>query len=110
MTDFQHLELTLKAIDHYALLNKTQKAVLKILIKVNIDGYSDITIKELCQKVGVTNTPITNALLKLEKENIIEEIGRRGVVFTGCRVKPSKINEIINRYTVKNQHILEKKS
>lgn len=103
MTDFQNFKLIFQAIDNYALLNKTQKEVLKVLIRVNIDGYSDITIKELCNKVNVTNTPISNAITKLEKENIIEEIGRRGNVFTGCRVKQSKITEIVNRHTIKNQ-------
>ena len=102
MTYFQNLDDIFKAIDNYALLNKTQKSVLKVLIKVNIDGYSDITIKELCNKVGVTNTPISNAITKLEKENIIDDIGRRGIVFTGCRVKQSKIAEILNRYKIKN--------
>lgn len=102
MTDFQDLELIFKAIDNYALLNKTQRELLKVLIKVNIDGYSDISIKELCQKVNVTNTPISNAINKLEKEGIIEDIGRRGIVFTGCRVKQSKITEILNRYKIKN--------
>lgn len=101
MTDFQNLELIFKAIDKFASLNKTQKEVLKVLIKVNIDGYSDITIKELCNKVNVTNTPISNAINRLEKEGIIEDIGRRGVVFTGCRVKQSKISEILNRYKIK---------
>ncbi len=102
MTDFQNLELIDKAIDNYALFNKTQKNVLKALIRVNIDGYSVISIKELCQKVKVTNTPITNAISKLEQDGVIEDIRRRGIIFTGCRVKQSKITEIINRYNLKN--------
>lgn len=101
MTDFQNLELINKAIDNYALFNKTQKNVLKALIRVNIDGYSIISIKELCQMVNVTNTPIKNAISKLEQHGMIEDIGRRGVVFTGCRVKQSKISEIVNRYNLK---------
>jgi DNA-binding GntR family transcriptional regulator len=101
MTDFQNLELINKAIDNYALFNKTQKNVLKALIQVNIDGYSIISIKELCQMVKVTNTPVKNAILKLEQCGIIEDIQRRGIVFTGCKVKQSKISEIINRYNLK---------
>ena len=102
MTDFQNLELIDKAIDNYALFNKTQKNVLKALIRVNMDGYSVISIKELSQKVKVTNTPITNAISKLEQDGVIEDIRRRGIIFTGCRVKQSKITEIINRYNLKN--------
>ena len=101
MADFLNSELIDKAIDSYALFNKTQKNVLKALIRVNIDGYSIISIKELCQMVNVTNTPIKNALAKLEQHGIIEDIGRRGIVFTGCRVKQSKISEIVNRYNLK---------
>ena len=45
MTYFQRLELLEQAIDNYALLNKTQKAVLKALIKINIDDYSIISVQ-----------------------------------------------------------------
>jgi DNA-binding GntR family transcriptional regulator len=51
--------------------------------------------------VNVTNTPIKNAISKLEQHGMIEDIGRRGIVFTGCRVKQSKISEIVNRYNLK---------
>lgn len=102
MTDFQNLELIDKAIDNYALFNKTQKNVLKALIRVNIGGYSTISIKELCKRTGVTNAPISKALSCLEQYGVIEDIGRRGIIFTGCRVKQSKISEIINRYKIKD--------
>ena len=103
MTDFKNLDLTYKAIDSFASFNKTQKLVLKSLIKLNIDGVSVVSIKDLCSLSGVTNTPVSNALLKLEEEGVISDISRRGVVFTGCRVKESKISEIIERYKIKHQ-------
>jgi DNA-binding transcriptional regulator YhcF (GntR family) len=101
MTYFQNLELLDQAIDDYALLNKTQRKVLKALIKVNVEDYSIISIKELGKIVQATATPISNAISKLEKEGIIEDIQRRGVVFTGCKIKQSKISEIINRHKIK---------
>lgn len=101
MTYLQRLESLEQAIDNYFLLNKTQRAVLKALVKVSIDDYAIISIKELRQMINVTNTPISNALTKLQEEGIIEDIQHRGIVFTGCKIKQSKISEIVNRYNIK---------
>lgn len=104
MTYLQNIELLEAAIDNYFLLNKTQRKVLKSLVKVSIDNISIISIKELNKMTGVTNTPISNALSKLKAEGIIEDIQKRGKVFTGCKIKQSKISEIINIYSKKQNN------
>ena len=108
MTYLDNIELLKTAIDHYSLLNKTQKNVLKQLIQVCIDGESIISIKELCNAVQTTSAPVSKAITYLEELGVIESISRRGVVFGGCKIKQSKLNEIVERYKAK-QPLLKKK-
>ena len=103
----EDLELVELAIDDYSLFNKTQKNVLKALIRVDFDGCSIISIKDLCKAVSASSTPVSNALSFLEKEKVIEDIKHRGVVFTGCVINKEKITDIISRYKTKKL-LLEK--
>jgi len=108
MTYLDNIELLKIAIEHYSLLNKTQKNVLKQLVQVCIDGESVISIKELCKSINTTTSPVSKAITTLEDRGIIEDVSRRGNVFVGCKVKQSKLNEILERYKVKKP-ILENK-
>ena len=95
------------AIDNHSLLNKNQKNVLRALIKLSLDYEVVASIKDLNQLTGVTNTTIASALSFLEKNKIIENLIRRGVIFTGCSINKSKLDEIVIRYNTKKD-LLEK--
>jgi len=95
------------AVDDYSLFNKNQKNILKALLQLSINNDVIVSIKDLNKLTGVTNTTISSALSFLEKNNIIEQITRRGVIFTGCKINQLKIDDIMVRYQTKKT-ILEK--
>lgn len=103
MTYLDNVEEIKLAIAGYNILNKTQKNVLKELVQVCMDGKSIISIKEICQSIETTTSPVSKALNTLEELGIIEDITRRGIIFTGCKIKESKINEIVARHKAKTQ-------
>lgn len=103
MTYLNNIEEIKSAIDNYNILNKTQKNVLKELIKASVDGKSIISIKEICGSIKTTTSPVSKAIHVLEDMEIIEGIMRRGIIFTGCQVKESKIKEIIERHKAKTK-------
>lgn len=101
-------ELLNKSIDSYSLLNKNQKKLLKAMVKISINGNVAVSVKDLSHLVNVSNATILKALLVLEKNDIINNITRRGIIFTGCSINKQKLNEIILYYKT-NKSFLDKK-
>ena len=94
-------ELINVSIDSYNILNKNQKSLLKALIKISTNNKVVSGVKELSNLIGVTNTTVSSALSVLEGNKIIQDITRRGIIFTGCVINKSKIDEIITYYQTK---------
>lgn len=101
-------ELLNKSIDSYSLLNKNQKKLLKAMVKISINGNVAVSVKDLSHLVNVSNATILKALLVLEKNDIINNITRRGIIFTGCSINKQKLNAIILHYKT-NKSFLDKK-
>jgi len=93
--------IVLEAIDNYSLFNKNQKNILKALVNLSIDGEVITSIADLSQITNLVRATISSALSFLEKNEIIEVIRSRGIVFTGCKINQQKLNEIIIRYQTK---------
>lgn len=103
MTYLDNVEEIKLAISSYNILNKTQKNVLKELVRTCMNGESIISIKQICKSIQTTTSPVSKAINSLEELGIIEDITRRGIIFTGCKIKESKINEIVARHKTKTQ-------
>ncbi len=99
-------ELLLEAIDHYALLSPTYRRVLKILVQITIDNIAIISIKELTRLVGASRISVYHALDLLEKEKFIEKLNIKGSKIGNFAIKPKKLQEIINHYSIKKNIIL----
>lgn len=101
-------ELLNESIDNYSLLNKNQKKLLKALVKISINGDVAVSVKDLSHLINVSSATVLKALLVLEKNNIISNITRRGIIFTGCSINKQKINAIVLHYKT-NKSFLDKK-
>lgn len=101
--------LILEAIDNYSLFNKNQKNILKALINLSVDGEVIASIADLLKITKSARATISTALSFLEKNEIIEIVRSRGVVFTGCKIKQPKLSEIIIRYQTKKSLLEESK-
>ena len=71
------------------------------MVNLSIDGEVVVNIKDLTEITKVTRATASSALSFLEKQEIIEIPELRGVIFTGCKIKQSKLTEIIVRYQTK---------
>jgi predicted transcriptional regulator of viral defense system len=100
MKDQEYKELLLEAINHYALLSLSYKKVLKILVQIAIDDTAIINIKDLTNLSGVSRISTYHALQALEREKFIEKVSVKGSKLGSFIIKPKKIQEIINHYSV----------
>ena len=101
-------ELLNESIDNYSLLNKNQKKLLKALVKISINGEVAVSVKDLSHLINVSSATVLKALLALEKNDIINNIIRRGIIFTGCSINKQKINTIVLHHKT-NKSFLNKK-
>ena len=97
----ENKKLLLEAIDNYSLFNKNQKKVLQALLNLSIDGEVIASIKDLLDITKLTRATISSALSFLEAQEFIEIPSLRGVVFTSCKIKQSKLTEIVTSYQTK---------
>jgi hypothetical protein len=98
-------EILFSAIDHYNVLTKNQKKILKSLINLSIDGKVVATVNELASFNNTTRATISTAISLYKKLNIIEVPETTGVRFSSCRLKQTKLNEIISHF--QNKKALE---
>ena len=67
-----------------------------------------VDISDLQKASSVTRATISNAIIFFDKNGFIELLDIRGSKFSGCKLKPSKLNEIIAHYKNKKS-VLENK-
>lgn len=94
-----------KAIDAYSLLTGTQKNILKAMIEIAVNDEVVATIRDLQDITKVTRTSLSAAVSLFDKQGIIELYDIRGIKFTGCKLKQSKLQEIIAHYDSKQQSL-----
>jgi DNA-binding GntR family transcriptional regulator len=84
------METKVKLSDNFNLRSQTYKILKNMIITREILPGKKINEETLAQEIGVSRTPIREALFRLEHEGIVKIIPRRGAFV----VKPSKENII----------------
>lgn len=108
MTFEENNTLLYKAIEDYSFFTKNQKKLFLIMVKMAVDFELAATISDLQKASSVTRATISNAIIFFDKNGFIELLDIRGSKFSGCKLKPSKLNEIIAHYKNKKS-VLENK-
>ena len=68
-------------LENYELLNqKVYHALKKAIIRGNIKPNSKLILAEIAKSMGVSNTPIREAIKKLESENLVIIIPNKGII------------------------------
>ena len=68
-------------LENYELLNQKVYHVLKkAIIRGDIKPNSKLTLTEIAKAMGVSNTPIREAIKKLESENLVKIIPNKGII------------------------------
>ncbi len=93
------------AIDHYNVLTKSQKSILKSLVDMAVNNEVVITIEELSKINKATRATVTTALEIFKKNGIIMVSNQTGVRFSSCFINQEKIDEIMKHYTNKRKFL-----
>lgn len=76
------------------------------IIKCRILPGSDISESEICEELGMSRTPVREALLRLQQENFITIFPRKGIIVSPITVKDIhevyQIREMVEVYTATN--------
>ncbi len=99
--DDKEKELAMTAIDYYEGYTKTQRKILKTLVKVAINNVAIITPRRICELLGVTRAVVYKAFNRFKEENLVTSIDKPSDRFTTFSINQTKIQDIIQRY--KNQ-------
>lgn len=101
MSNIDNKELLLAAIDDYSLYTPAQRKLLQVLVNLSVDGTIVTTAIALARNINTTKITIYTALELFKREGLIEIPESQGVKFTSCRLKQSKLNEILSHYIKK---------
>ncbi|WPY01493.1 hypothetical protein Trichorick_01406 (plasmid) [Candidatus Trichorickettsia mobilis] len=103
-------EELLEAIEHYDVLTKKQRQVLRVLADIEIDNIATVTAVTLADMAGVTPGAIYKAVKVFEEEGLLKNIdnmsSRKIYKF---RVNPIKLDQIKEVYKSKKKYIKVKK-
>ena len=88
------------------LTEQAYKSIKEKIIKCQILPGSDISESEICERVGMSRTPVREALLRLQQENFITIFPRKGIIVSPITVKDIhevyQIREMVEVYTATN--------
>lgn len=100
-------ELLLAAIDDYSVYTPAQRKLLQTLVNLAVDGTVFANVADLMKITNISRATIYTALEMLEKEGAIEISDLKGVKFSSCKLRQSKLNELIHYY-LKKQELIRK--
>lgn len=89
-----------------SLTEQAYKSIKEKIIKCQILPGSDISESEICEELGMSRTPVREALLRLQQENFITIFPRKGIIVSPITVKDIhevyQIREMVEVYTATN--------
>jgi predicted transcriptional regulator len=76
--------------------------IFNTLLKVAINNKVKVTINYIHEQTKITRATISSTLAFLNERGFIMVEKQKGNRFTGCDIVPSKLNEILMHYQIKN--------
>jgi len=101
MVNSDNKEQLLLAIQEYSLYTPAQRKLLQILVNLSVDNTVIVTARDLTKAMNTTKVTVYTALELFKKDGVIEVPSSQGVKLTSCRLKQTKLNEIITHYNKK---------
>ena len=91
-------EELLEAIEHYDVLTKKQRQVLRVLAKVEENGIATITTNTLATAAGVTPGAIYKTVRLFKEEGYLKHIENSARKICKFRLNPVKLEEVKDIY------------
>lgn len=90
----------------YSLTEQAYNSIKDKIIKCHILPGSDISESQICEELGMSRTPVREALLRLQQENFVTIYPRKGIIVSPITVKDIyevfQIREMVEVYVGKN--------
>jgi len=80
-------EVTFPPIDHTALSEKVYEILKKKILKRELKAGDKVQVDEVAHQLGVSRTPVKDALNRLALEGLIEKVARRGTFVSTLSAK-----------------------
>lgn len=84
----------MSGIKHLSLSEEVYSRLMRKILDGNFKEGSRLREEILCRELGVSRTPVREALIRLAREGILEQIPRRGCVLR--KLPPEEIEELLS--------------
>lgn len=94
----EYNNLVCNAIDDYNIFTKSQKKILKSLVKLSVDNKVVVTIPELMKINDTTRSTVSTSLDFFKQNSFIDIPDTTGIRFSYCTLNNIKLEEIIKHH------------
>jgi hypothetical protein len=94
----EYNDLVCDAIEDYNIFTKSQKKILKSLIKLSVNNKVVVTIPELMKINCTTRATVATALDFFKQNSFINMPDLTGIRFSYCTLNVTKLDEIIKHH------------
>jgi DNA-binding GntR family transcriptional regulator len=99
-------ELTFPQIDHTALGDKVYEVLKRKILERELNAGDKVLVDDVAQQLGVSRTPVKDALNRLAVEGLIEKVARRGTFVTTVSLR--EVDELFDLRLLLETYAAEK--